>query len=70
MDKLKNAGGTVAAAQSKVQVQGSFYAQASRSLSTGTAAERTAKASEDIKKNTRKTNQILKENNSNELTFG
>ena len=68
-DKLKNAGDTVAAAQSKVQVQGSFYAQATHSLSSGTAAERTAKASEDIKKNTRKTNQILKEKN-DELAFG
>ena len=69
-EKLKNAGGAVATAQSKVQVQGSFYAQASRSLSTGTAAERTAKASEDIKKNTKKTNQILKEKESSGLTFG
>ena len=69
-EKLKNAGDTVAAAQSKVQVQGSFYAQATRSLSSGTAAERTAKASEDIKKNTKKTNQILKEKESSGLTFG
>jgi TP901 family phage tail tape measure protein len=69
MSKLKNAGDTVAASKSKVQVQGSFYAQATRSLSSGTAAERTAKASEDIKKNTRKTNQILKGNNSSELSF-
>lgn len=69
MDKLKNAGGTVAAAQSKVQVQGSFYAQATRSLSSGTAAERTAKASEDIKKNTKKTNQLLKEKESSGLAF-
>ena len=70
MDKLKNAGSAVAVAQSKVQVQGSFYAQATRSLSSGTAAERTAKASEDIKKNTRKTNQILKDKESSGLTFG
>ena len=69
-EKFKNAGGAVAAAQSKVQVQGSFYAQATRSLSSGTAAERTAKASEDIKKNTKKTNQILKEKESSGLTFG
>lgn len=69
MDKLKNAGDTVAAAQGKVKVQGSFYAQASQSLSSGTAAERTAKASEDIKKNTKKTNQLLKEKNSSELIF-
>jgi TP901 family phage tail tape measure protein len=69
MDKLKDAGDTVAAAQGKVKVQGSFYAQASQSLSSGTAAERTAKASEDIKKNTRKTNQLLKEKNSGELAF-
>ena len=67
--KLKDAGGTVAAAQGKVKVQGSFYAQASQSLSSGTAAERTAKASEDIKKNTKKTNQLLKEKNSGELAF-
>ena len=67
--KLKDAGDTVAAAQGKVKVQGSFYAQASQSLSSGTAAERTAKASEDIKKNTRKTNQLLKENSSSELAF-
>ena len=67
--RLKDAGDTVAAAQGKVKVQGSFYAQASQSLSSGTAAERTAKASEDIKKNTRKTNQLLKENNSSELAF-
>jgi hypothetical protein len=69
MDKLKDAGDTVAAAQGKVKVQGSFYAQASQSLSSGTAAERTAKASEDIKKNTKKTNQLLKEKNSGELAF-
>jgi TP901 family phage tail tape measure protein len=69
MDKLKNAGDTVAAAQGKVKVQGSFYAQASQSLSSGTAAERTATATEDIKKNTRKTNQLLKENSSSELAF-
>jgi hypothetical protein len=69
MDKLKNAGGVVATAQSKVQVQGSFYAQATRSLSSGTAAERTATATEDIKKNTRKTNQLLKEKASTGLTF-
>jgi TP901 family phage tail tape measure protein len=69
MAKLKDAGDTVAAAQGKVKVQGSFYAQASQSLSSGTAAERTAKASEDIKKNTRKTNQLLKEKNSGELAF-
>jgi TP901 family phage tail tape measure protein len=69
MDKLKNAGGAVVAAQSKVQVQGSFYAQATRSLSSGTAAERTATATEDIKKNTRKTNQLLKEKASTGLTF-
>nr|MDD5598463.1 phage tail tape measure protein [Victivallaceae bacterium] len=68
-DKLKNAGSTVAAAQAKVQVRGSFYAQATRSLSSGTAAERTAAATEDIKKNTKKTNQLLKENSSSELTF-
>jgi TP901 family phage tail tape measure protein len=67
--KLKDAGDTVAAAQGKVKVQGSFYAQASQSLSSGTAAERTAKASEDIKKNTKKTNQLLKEKNSGELAF-
>ena len=69
MDKLKDAGDTVATAQGKVKVQGSFYAQASQSLSSGTAAERTAKASEDIKKNTKKTNQLLKEKNSGELAF-
>jgi TP901 family phage tail tape measure protein len=69
MAKLKDAGDTVAAAQGKVKVQGSFYAQASQSLSSGTAAERTAKASEDIKKNTKKTNQLLKEKNSGELAF-
>jgi TP901 family phage tail tape measure protein len=67
--KLKDAGDTVSAAQGKVKVQGSFYAQASQSLSSGTAAERTAKASEDIKKNTKKTNQLLKEKNSGELAF-
>jgi hypothetical protein len=69
MSKLKDAGGAVSAAQAKVQVQGSFYAQATQSLSSGTAAERTAKASEDIKKNTKKTNQLLKEKNSGELEF-
>jgi hypothetical protein len=69
MGKLKDAGGAVATAQGKVKVQGSFYAQASQSLSSGTAAERTAKASEDIKKNTKKTNQLLKEKNSGELAF-
>ncbi|MFA6715949.1 MAG: phage tail tape measure protein [Victivallaceae bacterium] len=57
--KLQNSGKTVAAAQAKVQVQGSFYAQATRSLSSGTAAERTAVATEDIKKNTKKTNKLL-----------
>jgi hypothetical protein len=67
--KLKDAGDTVAAAQGKVKVQGSFYAQASQSLSSGTAAERTATATEDIKKNTKKTNQLLKENSSSELAF-
>jgi TP901 family phage tail tape measure protein len=67
--KLKDAGDTVAAAQGKVKVQGSFYAQAAQSLSSGTAAERTATATEDIKKNTRKTNQLLKEKSSGELAF-
>jgi hypothetical protein len=43
----------------KIEVAGSFYAQYARALSAGNAAERTAKATEDIKKNTKKTNQLL-----------
>jgi hypothetical protein len=43
----------------KIEVAGSFYAQSARALSSGNAAERTAKATEDIKKNTKKTNQLL-----------
>ena len=68
IDKLKNAGDTVSNAQGKIQVQGSFYANAISSLASGTAADRTAKASEEIKKNTKKTNQLLE--NSSGLTFG
>ncbi len=69
IEKLKNAGDTVSNAQGKIKVQGSFYANAVSSLASGTAAERTAKASEDIKKNTKKTNQLL-EDSSGGLTFG
>ncbi len=68
IDKLKNAGDTVSNAQGKIKVQGSFYANAISSLASGTAADRTAKASEEIKKNTKKTNQLLE--NSSGLTFG
>ncbi len=57
--KLKNAAGAVASARGKVEVAGSFYAHSARALSAGNAADRTAKATEDIKKNTKKTNQIL-----------
>ena len=68
MDKLKNAGDTVSNAQGKIKVQGSFYANAISSLASGTASERTAKASEEIKKNTKKTNQLLETPSG--LTFG
>ena len=48
---------------------GSFYAESVRSLSAGNAAERTVKATEDIRKNTKKTNQILEKQGSSELVF-
>ena len=54
---------------SKTTVQGSFYADALRSLSAGGAADRTAKATEEISKNTKKTNQILEDQEPNDLEF-
>jgi len=53
----------------KTTIQGSFYADALRSLSAGGAADRTAKATEEISKNTKKTNQILQEQESGDLEF-
>lgn len=67
---MKGASSQIAAVKGKVEVAGTFYADAVRSLSAGNAAERTAKATEDIKKNTKKTNQILeKQNSSGELVY-
>jgi TP901 family phage tail tape measure protein len=54
--------------KSKIQTAGSFYANSAKALSAGNAAERTAKATEDIRKNTKKTNQLL-ENQSSSLVF-
>jgi len=67
-DKIKNAAPEVAAAHGKTEVGGTFYADALKALSSGNAAERTATATEEIKKNTRKTNQLL-ENNSSGLVY-
>lgn len=54
---------------SKTTIQGSFYADSLRSLSAGGAADRTAKATEEISKNTKKTNQLLQEQESGDLEF-
>lgn len=67
-DRIKNAAPEVAAAQGKTEVGGTFYADALKALSSGNAAERTATATEEIKKNTKKTNQLL-ENNSGGLAY-
>jgi hypothetical protein len=68
-EAMKGASSQLAVVKSKVEVSGSFYAEAARSLSAGNAAERTAKATEDIKKNTKKTNQILEKQDASELVF-
>jgi hypothetical protein len=68
-EAMKGASSQLAVVKSKVEVSGSFYAEAARSLSSGNAAERTAKATEGIKKNTKKTNQILEKQGSSELVF-
>ncbi len=65
---MKGASAELDAVKGKVEVGGTFYADAARSMSAGGAAERTAKATEEIKKNTKKTNQIL-ENQSSELVY-
>jgi TP901 family phage tail tape measure protein len=57
--KLSGVPDVLASVKGKIEVAGSFYAQSARALSAGNAAERTAKATEDIKKNTKKTNQLL-----------
>ena len=67
-DILKGVAPQLDSVKGKVGVAGSFYATSLLSLSAGGAAERTAKATEDIKKNTKKTNQIL-EKQSGELTY-
>ncbi len=67
-DILKGVAPQLDSVKGKVEVAGSFYATSLLSLSAGGAAERTAKATEDIKKNTKKTNQIL-EKQSGDLTY-
>jgi TP901 family phage tail tape measure protein len=57
--KLSGVPDVLKTVKGKIEVAGSFYAQSARALSAGNAAERTAKATEDIKKNTKKTNQLL-----------
>ncbi len=66
---MKGASSQIAAVKGKVEVAGTFYADAVRSLSSGNAADRTAKATEDIKKNTKKTNQLLQKQSSSELVY-
>ena len=58
---------TIEEATQKVGVQGTFYADALNSLSASSAAERTAKAAEEIKKNTKKTNDLLENNDDTEF---
>jgi uncharacterized protein YoxC len=66
--KLEGVPNVLDAVRGKIEIAGSFYADSARALSSGNAAERTAKATEDIKKNTKKTNQIL-QNQSTGLVF-
>ena len=67
--KLEGVPNVLDAVRGKIEIAGSFYAQSARALSSGNVAERTAKATEDIKKNTKKTNQILKNQSSSGLVF-
>ncbi len=67
--KLEGVPDVLSAVKGKIEIAGSFYADSARALSSGNAAERTAKATEDIKKNTKKTNQILKDQSSSGLVF-
>lgn len=73
IDKLQEQLRTVPkvdAVRSKVEVAGSFYANSARALSSGTVADRTAKAIEDTAKNTKKTNQLLeKQSSSSDFVF-
>ena len=65
--RLETVPDEIDAATQKVGVQGTFYADALNSLSASSAAERTAKAAEEIKKNTKKTNDLLE--NSDDTEF-
>ena len=53
-ESLAGLGDTLDRASEKVSVQGTFNAAAIRSLEAGTAADRTAKATEETAKNTKK----------------
>ena len=65
--KLETVPDEINEATQKVGVQGTFYADALNSLSASSAAERTAKATEEIKKNTKKTNDLLENNDDTEF---
>ena len=67
--KLEGVPNVLDAVKGKIEIAGSFYAQSARALSSGNVAERTAKATEDIRKNTKKTNQLLEKNDSSGLVF-
>jgi len=69
-EAMKGASSQLDIAKGKVEIAGSFYANSARALSASGAAERTAKATEDIAKNTKKTNQLLEnQSSSSELEF-
>ncbi len=63
--KLRDAQEGTRQSSENTQVQGAFLAQALDGLSNGTAADRTAKATETIASNTSKTNDYLKKNLNN-----